>query len=150
MLNTFRRFVERRLLGDSIPALVRWGKHASREVIRRLQADGFREVVRYAAAHQKFFARQLAEQHIDVRRVRSPEDLGDIFTTADDLLRLPADDFLCRPPQAVFETTGSTGSPKRVYFGYDELDFTARYEAAALYELGLRPDDRVICTFDAG
>jgi phenylacetate-CoA ligase len=129
---------------------VRWGKHVPRSVIRRLQADSFRDVVRYTAAHQKFFARQLAENHIDIRRVRSPEDLGDIFTTADDLLHFPAEDFLCRPPQAVFETTGTSGSPKRVYFGYDELDLAARYEAAALYELGLRPDDRVVCTFDAG
>jgi phenylacetate-CoA ligase len=150
MLQNVRKIVERTLIGESVPALVRWGKHVPRSVIHRLQADSFRDVVRYAAAHQKFFARQLAENHIDIRRVRSPEDLGDIFTTADDLLRLPAEDFLCRPPQAVFETTGTTGSPKRVYFGYDELDSAARYEAAALYEIGLRPDDRVVCTFDAG
>ena len=109
MLETFRRLVERRLLGGSVPALVRWGKQAPRELIKRLQANGFCEVVRYAAKHQKFFARQLAKNHIDVRSVRNPEDLGDIFTTADDLLRYPAEDFLCRPPQAVFETTGICG-----------------------------------------
>ena len=76
---------------------------------------------------------------IDPARVRKPEDLGDIFTLPEDLLRYPAEDFLCRTPQAVFETTGTSGGPKRVGFSYEELDHSARYEAAALYETGLRP-----------
>ena len=52
-------------------------------------------------------------------RVRRPEDLGNIFTTPEDLRNLPAEDFLCREPQLVFETTGTSGGPKRVYFTYD-------------------------------
>ncbi|MGH7838228.1 MAG: phenylacetate--CoA ligase family protein, partial [Candidatus Binataceae bacterium] len=48
-----------------------------------------------------------------------------------------------------FETTGTSGEPKRVYFGYDELDAAAQHEAGALYENGVRPGDRVVCTFDA-
>lgn len=150
MLNKGRKFVERALIGDSVPALVRWGKPVPRSVIRRIQSSAFREVVRYAAKQQKFFARKLRAHKIDPRRVRKPEDLGDIFTTADDLLALPPEDFLCREPQAVFETTGTSGTPKRTYFGYDELDFAARYEGAAFFENGMRPGDRVLCTFDAG
>ncbi len=150
MLGTIRKFVERAFIGDSIPALIRWGKHVPRPVIRGIQADAFRAVVRYAARRQKFFARRLREHGINPARVRGPKDLGDIFTTPEDLLRLPAEDFLCREPQAVFETTGTSGAPKRVYFGYDELEFAARYEAAALYENGIRPGDRVVCAFDAG
>ena len=88
--------------------------------------------MRYAAEHQKFFARKLRERGIDPKRVRRPEDLGDIFTTPEDLRTLPAEDFLCREPELVFETTGTSGGPKRVYFSYEELDFAARYEAAAL------------------
>ncbi|HUU14351.1 MAG TPA: hypothetical protein VM182_11675 [Terriglobia bacterium] len=30
------------------------------------------------------------------------------------------------------------------------MDFAARYQAAAFYENGMRPGDRVACTFDAG
>ncbi len=82
--------------------------------------------------------------------MRTPQDLGDIFTTPEDLLALPAEEFLCRQPDAVFETTGTSGAPKRVYFGYDELEFAGRYEAAAFYENGIRPGDRVVCAFDAG
>jgi phenylacetate-CoA ligase len=142
--------VEGALIGDSVPALVRWGKHVPRSVIQGIQADGFRKLVCYAAKRQRFFGRKLHEHGIDPARVRRPKDLGDIFTTPEDLRSLPPEDFLCRQPQLVFETTGTSGGPKRVYFTYDELEFAARYEAAAMYENRLRPGDRVVCAFDAG
>ena len=150
MVADLRTIVEHRVIGDSVPRLVRWGKSIPPGLIHRIQRDGFRRVVRYAAAHQKFFARKLQEAGLRAEQVRRPEDLGEIFTTPEDIRALPAEEFLCREPQAVFETTGTSGGPKRVYFGYDELDFSARYEAAAFYENGLRPGDRVVCTFDAG
>jgi phenylacetate-CoA ligase len=150
MLNSIRKLFEQAVIGDSVSSLVRWGESMPRSMVKRIQADAFREVVRYAASGQQFFARQLREKGIDPARVRKPEDLGEIFTTPEDLLRFPAEDFLCRAPQAVFETTGTSGGSKKTYFGYDELDFAARYEAAALFENGVRPGDRVICTFDAG
>lgn len=149
MLNQIRRIFERAVIGDSVSSLVRWGEELPRPLIRRIQADAFREVIRYAAAHQKFFARQLQEKKIDPACVRRPEDLDEIFTLPEDLLRYPAEDFLCRPPQAVFETTGTSGGSKKTYFGYDELDFAAHYEAAAMFKNGMRPGDRVVCTFDA-
>jgi len=138
------------VVGDSIPSLVRWGRSLPRPVIKRLQEDAFREVVRYAAQRQKFFARKLRDAGIDPSRVNRPEDLGDIFTTPEDLLSLPAEDFLCGAPEAVFETTGTSGSPKRVHFSYEELDASARHQAAAFYKNGVRPGDRVVCTFDGG
>ena len=150
MLGTLRNAFERVVIGDSVPALVRWGKSQPRAIIDGIQADSFRALVRYAAKHQRFFARKLGERGIDAARVRGPEDLSDIFTTADDLLSLSPEDFLCRQPEAVYETTGTSGAPKRVYFGYDEIEYAARYEAAAMYENGVRPGDRVVCTFDAG
>jgi len=150
MLKRLETILERLVVGESIPSLVRWGQSAPRGLIRRLQEDAFQDVVRYAASHQQFFARKLAASGMDAARVRRPEDLGDIFTTPEDLLNLPSEDLLCRAPEAVFETTGTSGEPKRVYFGYDELDSSARHEAAALYKNGVRPGDRVVCTFDGG
>jgi len=150
MIKAIQRTLERVVVGDSIPSLVRWGQAMPRGLVRRLQQDAFGEVVRYAASRQRFFARKLAEKGIDAGRVRRPEDLGDIFTTPEDLLNLPAEEFLCRAPKAVFETTGTSGAPKRVYFGYDELHRSARHEAAALYKNGVRPGDRAVCTFDGG
>jgi phenylacetate-CoA ligase len=150
MFSEARKIFERVVIGDSVPALVRWGKHVPPSIVEKIRSEGFVEVVRYAARHQKFFARKLQERGIDPARVRRPEDLGDIFTTPEDLRALPASDFLCREPELVFETTGTSGGPKRVYFSYEELDFAARYEAAALYENGVRPGSRVVCTFDGG
>jgi phenylacetate-CoA ligase len=150
MLGRLRNLFERLVIGDSVPALVRWGKHVPRSIIRGIQQDAFRAMVRHAASRQKFFARQLREKGIDPCRVRRPEDLGDIFTTPEDLRSQPPEDFLCGEAQLVFETTGTSGGPKRVYFSYEELEFTARYEAAAMYENGVRPGDRVLCAFDAG
>lgn len=149
MVYGIRKFVERAFIGDSVPALVRWGKRVPRPVIRRIQRGAFQRVVRYAARHQKFFARKLRQAGIEAAGVREPRDLGGIFTTAEDLLALAPEEFLCREPEAVFETTGTSGAPKRTYFSYDELEFAARYQAAALYENGMRPGDRVVCTFDA-
>ncbi len=145
-----RQFVERTVIGDSVPRLARAGKSAPPALIRRMQEDAFRHTVRYAARHQKFFARKLKEAGIAAEVVRRPEDLGDIFTTPEDLLSHPPEDFLCREPQAVFETTGTGGEPKRVYFDHQELELAGRYEAAALWENGVRPEDRVVCAFDAG
>ena len=150
MLSALRDIVERVVIRGSVPSTARWGKALPRGIIRGIQADEFGAVVRYAARGQKFLARKLREHCVDPSRVRRPEDLRGIFTTAEDLLELPPEDFLCREPEAVFETTGTSGAPKRIYFSYEELEFAARYEAAAMYENGVRTGDRIVCAFDAG
>src|SRR5438309_2102669 len=106
MVKSAQRLLERLVVGNSIPSLVRWGESMPPAWIRRLQEDAFREVFRYAARRQKFLACKLRSAGIDPDRVRQPADLGDIFTTPDDLLSLPPGEFLCREPEAVFETTG--------------------------------------------
>ncbi|MDE3181577.1 MAG: phenylacetate--CoA ligase family protein [Acidobacteriota bacterium] len=150
MLSRIREFAERTVVRNSPSSLVRWAKAAPRPLIEKMQADAFRRTVRYAARHQKFFASQLRTRGIDPRGIRRPADLGDFFTRPEDVVALPPEEFLCRKPQAVFETTGTSGPPKRIYFGYDELDRSACYEAAALKENGVARGDRVVCTFDAG
>lgn len=150
MFNRARKIFENTVIGDSVPELVRWGKNVSPSVISKIRAEGFVEVVRYAAENQKFFARKLREAGIDPKKVRRPEDLRDIFTTPDDLRSLPSEEFLCAEPELVYETTGTSGGPKRVYFSYEELELSARYEAAALYENGVKPGARVVCAFDGG
>jgi len=150
MFSQLRQLAERTLIGDSVPALARWGKRTPARAVERIRADSFRRTLQYAARRQKFLARELRARGIDPGQVKRPEDLGEFFTTPEDLRRLPAEDFLCCSPELVFETTGTSGGPKRVYYSYRELDYAARYEAAALYENGVRPGDRVVCAFDAG
>jgi phenylacetate-CoA ligase len=150
MLNSLRKLFERAVIDGSPSSLIRWGKAAPRPLVERLQADAFRQVVQYAAKHQKFFRAKLKEYGLDPSTIHKPEDLGRLFTTPEDLVTRPEEEFLCGPPQLVFETTGTSGPPKRVYFSYDELDRSARYEAAGLWENGVRQGDRVVCAFDAG
>jgi len=52
MLKRLETILERLVVGESIPSLVRWGQSAPRGLIRRLQEDAFQDVVRYAASHQ--------------------------------------------------------------------------------------------------
>ncbi|MGH9359133.1 MAG: phenylacetate--CoA ligase family protein [Terriglobia bacterium] len=150
MLSDLRRIFERMVIGGSASSLTACGKATPRFLIRSLQRDAFRRTIRYAAQHQRFFARKLKERGLEASAIRKPEDLGDLFTTPEDLLSCPVEDFLCQPPQAAFETTGTSGPPKRLYFSYDEIERSALYEAAALRESGLRREDRVACAFDAG
>ena len=127
------------------------GKTRSPFVIEKIQRRNRLSKLCVTPRSTRSFSRaNCANTALIPKRVRRPEDLGDIFTTPEDLRTLPAEDFLCREPELVFETTGTSGGPKRVYYSYEELDFAARYEAAALYENGVRPGDRVVCTFDAG
>jgi phenylacetate-CoA ligase len=149
MLSAIQRFAEKVVVGDSTSSLVKWGRAMPGSAVRRIQCSAFRDVARYAARRQKFFAEKLREHGLDISKVHMPEDLSGIFTTPEDLISRPPEDFLCRSPQLAFETTGTSGPPKRVYFSYDELERCGRYEAAALLEAGVRPADRVVCTFDA-
>src|SRR5262244_4059759 len=50
--------------------------------------------------------------HIDAGQMQSPADLGNFFTTANDLLNVPSEDFLCSSPQLAFETAGTSGRNK--------------------------------------
>ena len=96
-----------------------------------------------------FYRRRFKELGIDVRGIRTPEDLGDFFTTAQDLRENPVEDFLCGRPELGFETTGTTATTsKRVYFSRREAADNGRDGALGLYNLGLRQEDRVVDAFD--
>jgi phenylacetate-CoA ligase len=115
-------------------------------VVRR---DKFRALMRYVAQRSPFYQRRFRDLGIDPRGIRTPEDLGDFFTTAQDLRENPVEDFLCGRPELGFETTGTTATTsKRVYFSRREAADMGRDGALGLYNLGLRPEDRVVDAFD--
>lgn len=117
--------------------------------IRRLQQAKFRRLVRYANQHSKFYQEKFREYGIDVNKVNGHEDLGDFFTTPDDLRNRPVEDFLCARPEFGFETTGtSMGVNKRVYFSYKEMFAYGRDGAVGLANYGLTRDDIVADGFD--
>lgn len=107
----------------------------------------FRKTIRWVAKRSPFYRDAFRSLGIDPRRVRFPSDLGDFFTTPDDLSRDP-EKFVCSPPSVVFESSGTSGTNKQVYFDGKELDHLGKMVASALRLMGIAPGDRVANGFD--
>jgi phenylacetate-CoA ligase len=123
-------------------------KHAPHSILDKLQADNFKKTVEFVAAHSPFYKRKFAEKGIDPKKVRAPEDLGDFFTTAEDI-RANVEEFVCMRPDTAYETTGTLSKKtKRVYFSRQEVKEAGWAGAVGLWALGVRPEDRVVSAFD--
>lgn len=116
--------------------------------IRALQRARFRRTLRLAA-RAPFYREEFRRRGIDVPRIREPSDLGDFFTTGEDLRSHGPEAFLVGRPDTAFETTGTTSAtPKQIYLSTREMNDLGRPSAIALQLLGLRPEDRVLSAFD--
>ncbi len=107
----------------------------------------FRQTVRWAARHSAFYRQAFAERNINPTKIRRPEDLGDFFTTPDDVAARP-EEFVCRPPNIVFESSGTSGRNKRVYYSHQELTEMGHSMAAGFRLMGLTSADRIANAFD--
>ena len=117
-------------------------------LFRKMEQDNFRKTVQFVAKHSKFYQRKFAEHKIDISKIRKPEDLGDFFTTAEDIRQDP-EEFICLPAETAYETTGTTSKrPKRVYFSRSEVEEAGWAGAVGLWGIGIRPEDRVVSSFD--
>src|SRR5713101_2703251 len=116
------------------------------EAMRRAR---FRRTLRIAAERSSFYREQFRKRGIDVRRIDHPSELGDFYTTGEDLREHGAEAFLTGRADTAFETTGTTSAiPKRVFFSQRELDEMGRTSAIGLYHLGVRAEDRVLSAYD--
>jgi phenylacetate-CoA ligase len=117
-------------------------------VLAGLEAGNFRKTVEYVAEHSPFYRRKFAEHQIDARNIKTPSDLGDFFTTPEDIRANP-DEFVCQRPDTAYETTGTTSKrSKRVYFSRNEVKEAGWAGAVGLWGIGVRPEDRVASSFD--
>ncbi len=113
-----------------------------------MELDNFRGTVRYVAEHSAFYKRKFSEYGIDASKISKPEDMGEFFTTAEDIRQNP-DEFLCAPAETAYESTGTTSKKtKRVYFSRSEIEDAGWAGAVGLWGLGIRPTDRVVSAFD--
>src|SRR5713101_7294727 len=116
------------------------------EAMRRAR---FRRTLRIAAERSSFYREQFRRRGIDVRRIDHPSELGDFYTTGEDLREHGAEAFLTGRADTAFETTGTTSAiPKRVFFSQHELNEMGRASAIGLYHLGVRAEDRVLSAYD--
>src|SRR5438132_13874331 len=115
----------------------------------KIQRARFQRTLRLAAERSPFYREQFRKRGIDVRRVEHPSELGDFYTTGEDLREHGAEAFLTGRADTAFETTGTTSPiPKRVFFSQREVATMGRINALWLYLLGLRRNDRVLSAFD--
>jgi len=114
-----------------------------------LQAARFRRTLALVAERSTFYREAFRAHGIRVDRIRHPSQLGDFYTTGEDLRTHGPDAFLVGRPETAFETTGTTSPvPKRVLFSNRELNAMGTASAAALYLMGLRREDVVLSAFD--
>jgi len=117
--------------------------------IEAMQRARFRRVLRLAARSSAFYREQFRQRGIDIARIDHPSELGDFFTTGEDLRAHGAENFLTGHADTAFETTGTTSPvPKRAYFSQKEINEIGRSSALGLHFLGLRRSDRVMSAFD--
>ncbi|PYS95012.1 MAG: hypothetical protein DMF50_10540 [Acidobacteria bacterium] len=149
MRNAVSNLLDRVILGESPTRRLWFARRIPDGYIRGVQKADFKTTVRWVARRSAFYRRRFAALRIDPSLVRCPADLGDLFTTSEDLLTNPIEDFLCDRPQLGFETTG-TLSPrsKKLFFSLEEMRDMGRDGAAGLYALGIRPEDRMVSALD--
>jgi phenylacetate-CoA ligase len=136
------------LLKHAPPTMFAWGyRNTPAALARGFTLHRFRETVRWAARHSPFYRKEFAARWIDPDYVRTPADLGDFFTTPEDLVKDPTS-FICQKPNIVFESSGTSGKNKQVYYDHDELKSIGKTIGGGFRLMGLTEHDRVANAFD--
>ncbi|MFA4980990.1 MAG: hypothetical protein WC592_00775 [Candidatus Omnitrophota bacterium] len=122
-------------------------KAAPRRLVHWKRDASFKHIVRYTYRNSRFYREKFDSLKINPRKINKPSDLGDFYTTPIDIMER-AEDFICGKPEAVFESSGTTGRNKRIYLTQAELDHIGRFNAAGFFLWGLKPTDRLVNAFD--
>lgn len=149
MLTGIIEQIESRILRLEPRHAVQFLNSAPEWSLPKIQRARFQRTLRLAATRSSFYREEFRRRGVDVRRIEHPSELGDFFTTGEDLRKHGAEAFLTGHADTAFETTGTTSPiPKRVFFSQDELCEMGRTSAIALYHLGIRAEDRVLSAYD--
>lgn len=135
--------VDRAIPRTSPKVLARTLAAAPRELTDWKRDVSFRNIIRYAYRNSRFYRRKFDELGINPVKVKRPSDLGGFFTTTADIVN-NAEEFLCRPANIVFESSGTTGRNKRVYLSNGELDDIGTFMATGLFLGGATEKDRLV------
>ena len=141
------RLIDRAILETPPKVLAKTIRFIPRSLLDWKKEASFRRIVRYVYKNSKFYRRKFDELKIDPSKIRKPADLGDFYTTPNDIVE-HAEEFLCGKPQIVFESSGTTGRNKRVYFSYEELDDIGNLSALGFFLWGIKPGCRFVNAFD--
>lgn len=118
----------------------------NRDVLDMWQLDQLNETLKWASEHSRFYAERLSGGSFRSFR----EFAGLPFTTPEDL-RTDGNRMLCVPAGQIARivsqtTSGSSGPPKRICFGMDDIESTIEYFQNGLREFVL-PKDHCLVLF---
>ena len=149
MLTNIIEQIERTVLHMEPQHAVRFLNLSPAWAIEAMQRARFQRTLRLVAKRSSFYREAFKRHGIDVRRVEHPSEMGDFYTTGEDLRVHGPEAFLTGKADTAFETTGTTSPlPKRVFFSQRELNEMGRLSAIGLYHLGMRREDRVLSAYD--
>src|SRR5882762_10895588 len=77
--------------------------------IEKIQRARFQRTLRLAAERSTFYRNEFKRRGIDPRHIEHPSELGDFYTTGEDLQAHGAEAFLTGRADTAFETTGKIG-----------------------------------------
>jgi phenylacetate-coenzyme A ligase PaaK-like adenylate-forming protein len=125
------------------------------EALAEWQLERLRGALRYARDRSSYYHRAL--ENIDLGSIRCVEDLGRLPFAGEELLRNVPAELLCVSQQEVerivtLKTSGTGGSPKRVFFSRQDMEATVSFfehgmsamvgagQRVAVFMEGSRPD----------
>lgn len=104
--------------------------------LRQMQSERFVELVHYMYAHQPFYKQQWDAHGIDIRTIKTIDDISRFpFTTKDDLRKNYPFNMLAVPQQQLIRihcSSGSTGKPTVVGYTKEDIEIFSEVVARSL------------------
>lgn len=117
---------------------------AAPEEIKKFQEERLREELCYLADHSRFYQAMFRNEGVNIRDIRTLEDLRQLPVTTKKDLQQQNDDFLCVSRREVIDyvtTSGTLGDPVTFALTEEDLDRLAYNEALSFATVGCTPDD---------
>ena len=114
--------------------------------IQQFQEEKLQELLQYLSTYSPYYQRIFKEYHIDIKAIKTLEDLQKLPTTTKNDLQCYNDDFLCVPKTAIIDyasTSGTLGRPVTFGLTDKDLDRLAYNEAISLSCAGIQKGDVV-------
>ena len=114
------------------------------EEIKKYQEAKLADLLNYLQEHSKFYKELFTKHHIDIRQIKTLEDLTQIPVTTKDDLQKRTEDFLCVPKNKIVDfitTSGTMGEPVTFAMTDSDLDRLAYNEYISFSCADTTPDD---------
>lgn len=119
---------------------------ATTEEIKSFQEEKLLELLNYAAQNSPYYKRLFEREHIDIKNIKTLEDLELLPVTSKEDLQKYNDDFLCVPVNEIIDyasTSGTLGEPITFGLTDKDLDRLAYNEAISFDCAGIKKRDVV-------